>query len=437
MKGKYSPSALSLASRRCPGALQHQNDGAPRDRRVFSAGSSCHHIIEEVGYRTAKAGRVLNGAEINVIADDVASRLISKGRVWNGVPEGPMSADAVIAGRDLALGYLNEFPVLDVDGRDVRLVRIEEGLAVDADWNPVDYDSDSRRFRLILDQIMVVVEEDEDSAAKVARIIDYKSQQDAGAWLLDTLQMKAQAVVVWAHRERLGLGDVDVIRLEIVSLRTGRTWSREIWMGEDGPETLQAYRKDVTLEMDALDAAKGPDGRWACVPGGGCVGCPFALSCEAAEQYWARLSLGISASRNADVGELARALLWVNGARAELLRLLQDAAVEEPIEVDGPDGKTYRVGYHVADPPKERPRKGCGVDLLEAWRAQRGDVEGLVAHMQPGVTQLRNAAKALYPGKQQKAAREAFVDTLLEPYKSTTFAVRVVGSDPPADESED
>jgi hypothetical protein len=395
-------------NRHCPGAGQNYLDGTPSDERLFDAGTAAHAMIHAVAEATAKAGREQTREEIERITLAVGSELIARGREFEGEAEGQMPPGPVWRGRGLALDYLRDNPVEDADGADVEMLTTEVGLAFDAEWNQIPY-SKTARWRQILDQGSRRVIEIEYMASRVLVVRDYKSAPSTDASELDTPQLKGQAVAAWL---RYGDGDIDAVRQEVVNLFTGRTYARDLWLADGGVETLERWRDELTATMDALDEGRDSEGRYVPRAGGGCMGCPYVLRCDVSKEYWEPWEG--DHSNDPDVDMMAAAFAWADGARDQLKKRLMGAVKDAPIETD-----EWRVGYVKSE--KNAPIDGAGTALLGVWEDHNGDVSGLLAHAPPSLTQIKAAAKTLYP--EDYEAREALIESMVEKKAGKTFKI--------------
>lgn len=418
----YRPTTLRLASRHCPRAVDHYEQGRPYFREHFSAGIAAHAVLDVLGQQTVKAGRSLNEVEIEGYAEAAARVLLVRGREFDGEREPPMSADAVFEGRDLAVRWAKANPLSPT-------ARYELGAGFTAEWHSAGYRSEDARFRLIFDVLDEIEIADEESAGRGVLARDYKTAWPTGADELDTPQMRAQAVAAAILYPR-----ADFVRQEVVSLRTGETFSRTLWM-EDSAAQLARWRQDLTAAMDALDEMKGEAARiwsdehkawWRTAgagytqdegqagvftrahaervaagcgpekqikivltlrparPGPGCLGCPWALTCEDAARYTASCGLDLQPV------DVARAFAAADARRQALFHLAKRVTEERPIEIDG-----AVVGY-VAQSGRD-PLPDAAARVFAEWAARRGDLPGFLAALKPGVTALQGAARTLAP----------------------------------------
>jgi hypothetical protein len=255
----------------------------------------------------------------------------------------------------------------------------ERGFAFDAHWQPVGFTSQDRRFRLILDKLEIITEEGEDYAGRLAVVTDYKSAWPTDESELSTYQMRAQAVAVYLV---MG-GDLDGIRLQVTNLRTGKTFPLDLWFESGGREQILAWQSEITDYMEALDKM-GDHNRRQARPGIGCLGCPYALGCDADIVESDRISMG-------------RRLAKLEGERKQLIKALKAATAESPIAWDG--GK---VGYQVTT--SRTPKDSAMALIRNTWMSANGDVSGLLTAIKPTMAMLAAVAKRLYPDNKEDQA---------------------------------
>lgn len=474
----YRPTALRMASRHCPRALDYYEQNRSYFRDHYAVGIAAHAVLEALGHHRAKlpllAGTEMRPEVQRDIAEQVVRKLITTGRAFDGKPEPPLSPDAAFEGRDLALRWALANPLSPT-------ASYELGAGFDRDWQPVGYDDPSARFRLIFDVLDTIEESDEESGSTGLLVRDYKTAWSTGQEELDSLQMKAQAVCAVALNCRsLTEMDYSFVKQEVVNLRTMQSFNRTIWidgMGHstevDGVSLLAGWQRDLTMAMDALDEMRldtwrcadcdntgdrfyydtNPDGLpplatingepHRCLMGAVHTGEPGTERCQ--KCHGRNVTTGPSA-RLARPGMGCAGCPWVSSCQAArefldetktpmhpeaLSRLLAAAkasaeAIEEiarrvlddhgHVDVDG-----FRVGT-VATPRRE-PTDEAGIKLLERWQQQGGDVRGLMKALKPGVTAIEGAAKTLFPGKEQKLVREDLVASLTKTKMSARFGV--------------
>jgi hypothetical protein len=401
--GVYRPTALKAASRHCPRVLDHLAAGDPYERTGFEAGIAAHSVLQAVGEATERAGCELGAVEVDRVAGDVCRALIETGRTFDGNPEPPLAADNVWAGRDIALRWLSSHPISPGG-------RYEVGLAVDAQWRPVPYDSPLARLRAILDVIRTEDAEDEESAWRVVVLRDYKSAWSTDAGELDTLQLRSHAVLAEIH---FG-ADADVIRREVVNLRTMKTYGggfeHELQMADEGSvATLRRWRDDLQSTMESYDAmVDAGTGLRPANPGAGCDGCPFLPLCVEAHQYVDRAEA------------LAKYGTPEDRARSFAVAYAVAAGLRERLKRETDGGDVIDLGDAVVGFVGKPSREASALayeTLYEHWMANGGSlsegaVRGLLRSMRLGLGTIENVARALFPGRNKvmKASREDLVD---------------------------
>lgn len=371
----YRPTTLKLASAHCPRAVDFYERNAPSFRDHFAVGIAAHDVLAKLGEMALSLGRVPVPDEMAREAAGIARGLIDQGRVFEGHREPPMSAEDAFAGRDLALAYATRPDVAWATSD----AWYERGFAFDAHWQPVGFTSQARRFRLILDKLEIITEEGEDYAGRLAVVTDYKSAWPTDESELSTYQMRAQAVAVY-----LVLGaDLDGIRLQVTNLRTSKTFSLDLWFESGGREQILAWKSEITDYMQALDD-RNEHGRRPARPGIGCLGCPYALGCDADLIANDRTALGMRLAK-------------LEGERTQLIKALKSATAESAITFDG-----TTVGYQVTT--SRTPKPGALTLMWLAWTAANGEVSGLLAALKPTMAMLSSVAKKLYPDSKEDQA---------------------------------
>jgi len=383
------PTTLRLFTECCPAALQFYEDGAPTDRSIFAVGTAAHEVLCAYG----------SGQDV----DGIIHKMLTVGRTGIDA-EPPLSPDAVFAGRDIALRYIEQRGLPDRS-----VANFEVGFAFDAGWNPVDYHDESARFRVRPDVVEVVTLDTEDTYGVGLCTRDYKTAWPTSAAILDSIQFKAQAVAVWSENpKRFGLdAPPDFIRREAVNLRTLETFSDEVWLA-DSPDVLPAWRAD----LDALIAAA--SGPRTASPGAHCIGCPYVRICPAA----------IADAASAAVSYAAAV------ARVKALEPLARAAAGEG-RVPVPGGS---VGWQTK--ATREAADDAALTLWSMWAPGNDDpfVRGFLTALDIGVTQVRAAARALFPDRKQKADRDALAESMLSTKLQRRFGVEL---DAPQDEEEE
>jgi len=377
----YRPTTLRLAQNHCSKAIEHYENGVPYDRRFFGVGIAAHAVLQAVG-----EARTRNPEAIFTIADKVVARLITEGRTFEGEGEPPMDHDSAFAGRDLALEYLRWHPF---DMREDEV--FELGLAVNSNFRRTDY-SPNAYCRCILDRVSRYVSQEEDSSgARVVKIIDYKTDWPCDSSRLDSLQLRAQAVIYDACESR---NSWDIMIREVVNMRTRESWQDVIDVEDSG--VIDRWRSDLRLmikaEEDKLDRESGA--RLAS-PGGGCIGCPYALRCDDS------LDFSVDSHPDFTCCEYATVLALAKGIEPACREL----TAQEPKDIGG--GKV--VGT-VALEEKVINAEGA-IEIWDEWEEKGGDVRGfLTAAGGMGKGNALAIAKVIFPSRKQKKEREEWVD---------------------------
>jgi hypothetical protein len=361
---------LSLVARHCPRALDYYEAQVPVNRDHFAVGIAAHAILQAV----------TGSGEINA----ACLLLATLGRSFDGVPEPPLSAEAVRDGRELAERWLHVHPVAG---------SAEVGIGVDRDWRLVGYGGADAYYRGVLDYLTVEVHGDEEESYTVAVARDYKSAWTASVEDLDSIQMRGQACLLAARYD--GWKDSDgntpsAVRIEIGALRTQRIYGRTIFLDADGLELLAQWRRDIDLAIEAAEA-KDATGNRPARPGAGCTGCPYVARCEPARAYL-RGSVGDGTPQ-----AIATRYAVASAMTAELGAQCKVLAEEAPLQIDGGVvGYVERTERQAADDAHRdlcHAWYGVGPD----WDTDNGATLGLVKALSPGVGSISNAAKVLHP----------------------------------------
>jgi hypothetical protein len=396
------PTTLRLFVESCPHAVDLYEAGGPRDRAVFAVGVAAHDILHQVAIR---------GPEV---IDATVYALQTQGR--GGVDaEPPLPVDAVMEGRDLATRYIAVRGLPEVG--DPQRAWFEVGLGFDRSWEPVAY-AEAPYFRTRLDVVELVEAEDEESYARGIVVRDYKSAWTAGADLLDSVQMRAQAVAVWKQWSRFTDEVPDFIRREIVNLRTLQVASDQVEIedGEDGSELLRRWQHDLDLLIASM-AEKPRVAR----PGVQCVGCDYVLSCRHAAELAGSLGLA-SLDRSTVVTAYA-----VAKSRSDALEHLARAAA------DGGLVETARGAVGWIETEQREPVDGAALRLWERWTIGKdlhpetdALVRGFLTAANVGVAEVLQIVRALHPGRKSRELREAVAEELLRTVTRKRFGIRVV-----------
>lgn len=396
---RYGTTALKTLARHCPRALDHYEERAPRDRRIFATGIAAHHVLHACGEETNRLGRFLDADELEAVALASCERLIEEGRDYAGEPEGPLPPVEVFAGRDLALDWLANREQLPVGAL------YEVGAGLDPKWRAVSFDDDRARLRTVLDRVDPVDldGEGEEPGPLVVTVHNYKTAWPTSSDELSTPQLKAEGLMVAAH-----FPEAEIIRRRVSNLRTGRVYEHELWRSQDGP-TLREWKEELAAIMRAADAQASSGKARPAVPGGGCFGCPYLQRCEEGQAFVG--DVGSYTTKE----DRARAYIIANGTASVLKGQLVADVAEGPIDVgDALLGNLPR-NVRAVNP-------GAHHLLLEEWEARGGDVGGLLFSLDLGVGQFEKACKAMgMSGRGGKEDRDAFMEQVVTVYTEPRF----------------
>ncbi len=388
----YRSTTLRLLTDHCARALDFAESGAFRDASQFAGGINAHAVLQAIGESGPEADQ-------RAIAESVVRQLVTAGRSFDGIPEPPMNPEQAVQGREIALRYLatHGLPIG---------ARYEQGLAVDRRWQPVPYDSPDAYYRAAIDVIEVSEQEDEEGyRAQVVATTDWKSAWPTSAAELETIQLRGQAAVAWAHYP-----DATVLIRRAVNLRTGAVYEAETIMDEDGQAQVQQWRRDIEHLIAAAEA-RGPDGRRAARPGRGCIGCPYLMECPDSRPM-----------RGSSATDLAREWILIEARRTAVGQLLRGYC--EETEIDTGDGV---VGYF------EKSRQTAAPDapqaIADAWfnGEPPEPVLGLLMALKLGAGNVEAVAKQLHPFTRSDSAwkeeRAALLEKCLMVQVGTEFGV--------------
>lgn len=400
MLTRHRSTSLRYFTKHCPSALGFYERGEEMDRDFFAAGIAAHAVLQELGDAAREKGRPLDEKHTQRLADAVARILITDGRSFDGNHEPPLPPDAAVEGRDLALAWVLDNPPSPT-------ARHEVGLAIDAKGNACAYDDESARYVAILDVLDVEEVGTEEYSGTAAVVTEWKTAWPTDESELDTIQTRGHAVLVDAAAP----GKYDLIIRRVVNLRTRQTFEHALSPEEDGA-LLEQWKRDVLLLCDAADVTR--EAR----PGAGCGGCPWAHRCPDA---WSAVK---------DSQDVALQFAAAQAIRDDLFYLAKLVCKEQSQPVAG-----GLVGYH-AKPGRKVPDDayrtlaahwfGVLAENEDAWAAEHSSMLGLLAALRLGVTQVEAAAKALYPGRDGKLAREELLESLTQPSVRRQFGVERV-----------
>jgi hypothetical protein len=340
-----SSSGLRNLTKHCPKALTYYEEHRPYPREVYGPGIAAHAVMQAVGESVIRTGGQPTTNGIANICDSVVHTLATAGRSYGDEPEPPIPIEAALVGVKIARDYLlhHDFPV----GEELR---VEVGLAVDEDWRPVPYRSPSAFWRGILDVLWIEhFEGDEYSAGGDVLVIrDWKSAWTTNQEETMSLQMRGYALLALANYEAQQGKLPSSIRIEVVSLRTGTTYSTEIPL--DNTDTMNEWRRDLSVAIRAARVLP----RKA-IPGPRCLGCPYVLGCEDAGKWWLEWCPDATTPE-----EMARTYACLCALRDAMAHPLRAACDHGSIAIAG-----GTVGYHRS--VSHRPREGAALELAARW----------------------------------------------------------------------
>lgn len=378
---RLRPTTLTLVERHCPHALVLSAEGAPYDRTVYATGTAAHEYLEAAA----------NGVPL----ESITERLLTSGRSGEDA-EGPLPADAVLRGLDLARDWIRRHgtPTGDAERR--------YSLGADGDTTT---DHEAAVLSTRLDLVYWTEEETDEGLSDVVVARDYKSSWRADASELDTLQRRIQAAMLWTHHtEAAG------VRVEVANLRSGAIYSRTLWRGVDD-DLVCRWILDA---LDATSALQDP-GRLAPSPGARCIGCPYASgACSHVH--------ALAGDEHADPVRRWTAARAMVDALEPLARRATD---EDPVDIDG-----HLVGWQATE--RRTLATDAAPTLLSAYEATAGEVPeewrdwaiGLVSSLASGVSSVTQLGKALYRGRGSKEARTVLADSVLVSVPSRRWGVR-------------
>lgn len=386
---------LNLATEHCPRALDFYEAGEPYSRDIFAVGVAAHDILEAIGKETAKQGVYLDESASDKVAGEACERLITEGRTFGEFQEGPLLANSVFDGRDLALAYQRDVPLSPQ-------FRYEEEAAINREG--LSCPSRGAYLGARIDAVGTVQpgldDWDEDGeGGPILEIRDFKSSWVARRNELETVQRKIQAVTAWA---KWGSGH-ECLRLVVVNFRLKESYPLDVYPGTpEGESILRQWRDDIDRAIEAVDY-KLPDGLRPAVPGVGCLGCPFLSRCSSARGYLSPVY------GTAEPVELARAYAVSNAIAEQLKAAAMRAAANGPIEIE--DGVVGYVAQSERVLSRDAPDK-----LIEWWlaRARPQSLEqalsmlpGLLAQLKIGRAQAEALLTSLHRGSKEERERRA------------------------------
>lgn len=393
----YSSTSLKYFTDYCPAALGFYEKDTPYVRDHFQAGVAAHAVLQEVGERGAATEE-----ETKAVAEAVTEELIKKGRAFNKKPEPPMAPDAAFEGRGIALKYLANDTLPEG-------AKYEIGLAMDATGKLCDYYDDKARYRAIIDRTYQQEAGDEEWSGKLIVAGDYKSAWPTDAKELETLQRKGQAVLVSKGADFSLQG----LRLEVVNLRTFKSFYKDMWFDGETLDTLKQWESDILMLCRAADETREPR------PGASCIDCPFAYACDACLQV-----------RVGTLEDEAEMLALLEANRKLLIKELKSCLVE----VDRFNVNGGYVGYKAEK--KMAPTDDAIYNIIAWWygahkeeKQSREEISqeyplevGLLTALGIGSGQVNSLAKTLFD-KTDKEKKAEFLDKCLVDVGALKFGV--------------
>jgi hypothetical protein len=285
------------------------------------------------------------------------------------------------------------------------------------DWKLCGYDAAD--FGIHPDAVYPI--ETDEGRGLVVR--DYKTGWNAGPEMLDSLQLRSQAVSVWMAAkhwnpsawpgvimpERWPLPDF--IRREVVGIRLRDSWHEDTWLDAEGLHLLKRWRQDIEDTVAALESGER-------VPrvSRKCLTCPFVYSCDA----WTK-----SAPHDGDaVGLLASDYILTLAAAKQLESMVREATDEAPITRN--DTVVGTVGRPSTKVDVEAAAKAIVGEWFDGQMVDAGTASamvGMVKALKPGVTQLKAFAKVAFNGEDKKTKRARFVERVTYQKMGRRFGV--------------
>jgi hypothetical protein len=414
----YGSTKIRAADDYCPRAIDHIDAGTPTHREHFAVGTACHVALEHLQDARNEHGREVTPDEAADVLDRVRAGLIAGGRQWRGLSDPPLRPQQVQEGLELAMAWHAKHGTIEAAIPELGIGVVVEGKALRA----VPYrDTPHDGYRTSLDLHYydhVGGDEDGDEGHILVVARDYKTGWNAGDDMLDGSQMRAQAVLALMRADADGVA-VAGVRIEIGAIRTGRVHSRTLYLVDDA-QTLDAWVADLVAVVRGLEGQRpGETRQRPAVPSVRCGGCPYLHACDEGRAW-------VTATRT-EPAEMAAQLVAVEALRTHLTARLKDVLTDgDTITVEG-----YAVG-HVGRTSRV-VRDTAPAHMTELWGAGQDWTHdlaaGMVLAMRPGATQAESLAKALHPGRGDKAKREALVAEWTETKHSGAFGVRRVNGE--------
>ena len=403
----WRSTTLNQISRHCAGVMNHTDP----DRSKYEHGIAAHDVLHQVGLITNATGRALSESAVTEVADATCASLIEKGRSFEGVPEPPLNPDRVFIGRDIAVEYLWREPIEPG-------ARFEIKLSADAGWIACRNSNRAARWTGIADVIRRADEPGEEWTEDVLTIRDYKSGWSTGPAWLESIQAKMYACLAYADAAaRSEVGMPDVIRLEVVNLRTAKAYSRDLRLPGATVE-LERFQRDLDITANALESQAGADqvgsdespAPFKYSPGAGCIGCPVIDVCPEVAGSIAMIEPDDNAELRAETYVLTKSLADY------LAPLVKKDADEQPVPL--PDGGS--VGFFPKD--TRTPANDVLLAIADRWSEQHGTLRGFVAATGLGVAQIDRLAKRMFPDDFD--ARRAWIGTVITTERRARFGIQ-------------
>lgn len=366
-----SSSMVRLFEETCPRALDLAEDGAPRDVRVFAAGTAAHAILEDWHKASIAAQRPLTQQETGEIVARTIASLAIEGRTFRGNREPALPADRVLEGADLAQGYLRAVGyVLPIGALP------EHDLTVNHRWEPCRPDDPDALWRATVDRVALTRDDEDEDGADTIVVSDYKTAWSDRENKIESLQLRGQLLVVFAHAPDLWPEAYPTQgRREIINLRTCGTYAETIDLADPSLDDWRAQIAGISAAFPRRPKA----GQRDALPGLHCAACPYRNVCPASRY-------GDAASLSAQIEELTDAL--------------KTAKADEP---------AASPGYQQT--AKREPSPTAAIELLARAAPELRDerVNSLINDLL-NVTGIKRAAKRLAnPGEDPDAIAEALL----------------------------
>lgn len=384
---RYTSTIIGNFEEHCPKAIDFVKQGysTASDQKDF--GVAAHAVLQEVGEKNASG----NTEKITAIADRVVQRLITEGRFYYSQALPPMKPSVACAGRDLTIQFLQSYSI-------PWPAQFEVVLDMDEKGKPCA--PGTGRWGAIIDVLAPVEHADEEYAADLIQVDDYKSSWAADEKELETWQRKGQAVLAWLHYP-----DKQGVRLRVINLRTGKPYDRTIYFDDEGIALLKKWRKDI------LNVCRAADKTRKARPGAGCIDCPFLDHCADAQKV-------------ADSKSNVAALAVLEAKRKELISKLKVQLAEtDGVKIDG-----GFIGYK-NQPESTVTDQGIYQVVANWYNKPLHDVQhelgreiSLLKTLGVGAGQIRTFAKKVFEGE-HKIEREEFEQLCLSKEPNVKFGV--------------